>query len=341
MARLPAVLASGALSRLAALLVLSSVLSPFLASAQTPTPTVTTTPTHRPTRTPTATPTTTPFVEPTAEASSTPAGTPTPLFSAARPAINGGSTVVTKESDSFGLTGETVDAGDFEVRNTSNVIVTITEVVIAATDQQVASSFSLTGRGGRAQQTVSVTPLDDNWFLFDPGLTIEPGDTASFSLNATIAATSPANGTATPEAADTSTPTPTPTELIFGANGGKHRAIVLAALLPTGRGSFPFGALAFGLVLVGVASAARGDRRGVLATVSLLVLVGVVWLSGITGCAGEQTTNQTIMRVTGRSLTSPVRFTGVPASLGRVSRPQPLMFPGHIGSLLGTATPAF
>jgi hypothetical protein len=326
---------------LAALIALTAVLMPLRARAQTETPTRT----PRPTRTPPPPPTQTPViivVTPTAEAEaeSTPEVTPTPEFSAARPAINGGTTVVTKESDSFGLSGETVDAGTFEVHNRTNVIATITEVVIDATDQQVVSSFSLTGRGGRDQQTVSVTPAGDNWFLFEPGLTIEPGEAASFSLSATIAATT-VDGTATPEAADTSTPTPTPTELIFGERRDGLPAMIAASVLPVRPSAFPFGVLVFGLVVVGVASAARGDRRGVLATLSLLALVGVVWLGGLTGCAGEQTTNQTVVRVSGRTRTNPVRFTGVPVSIGRVSRPQPLLFPGHVDSLVGTATPSF
>jgi hypothetical protein len=278
---------------------------------------------------------------PTPGGEGTPEATPTPEFSAARPAINGGIAVATKESDSFGLSGETVDAGDFEVHNGTSFIETITEVVIEATDQQVVSSFSLTGRGGRDQQTVSVTPSSDNWFIFEPGLAIEPGETASFSLSATIAATSPVDGTATPEAADTSTPTPTPTELIFGQKRDGLPAVIAATVLPVRPSAFPFGALALGLVVVGVASAARGDRRAVLATVSLLALVGIVWLGGLTGCAGEQETLQTVTRVTGRTRTNPVRFTGVPVSIGRVSRPLPLVFPGQIGSLNGTATPSF
>jgi hypothetical protein len=327
---------------LAALLVLCAVLVPLRARAQTETPTRT----PRPTRTPTPEATQTPVIivvtpTPEAEAEDTPEVTPTPEFSAARPAIHGGSAVVTNESDSFGLSGETVDAGEFEVRNATNLIATVTEVVIDATDQQVVSSFSLTGRGGRDQQTVSVTPSGDNWFIFEPGLTIEPGETASFSLSATIAAANSAVGTATPEGVDTSTPTPTPTELIFLESRGGRGGVIAASVLPTEHASFPFGVLAIGLLLVGLASAARGDRRAVLAAFSLLVLVGIVWLSGLTGCAGEETTVQTVTRISGRTRTNPVRFSGVPASIGRVSRPLSLVFPGQVGSVDGTATPSF
>jgi hypothetical protein len=316
------------------------LLMPLRARAQTETPTRT----PRPTRTPTPEATQTPVIivaTPTPEAEGTPEVTPTPEFSAARPAINGGTAVVVKESDSFGLSGETVDAGDFEVRNATNFVESITEVVIQATDQQVVSSFSLTGRGGRDQQTVSVTPSDDNWFIFEPGITIEPGETASFSLSATIAAANAAAGTATPESVDTSTPTPTPTELIFGEKRGGRGMVITASMFPAQRASFPFGALALGLVLVGMASAVRGDRRAMLATVSLLALVGIIWLSGLTGCAGDEESLQTVSRVTGRTRTNPVRFTGVPISIGRVSRPLSLVFPGHVRSLDGTATPSF
>jgi hypothetical protein len=169
---------------------------------------------------------------------------------------------------------------------------------------------------------------------------IEPGETASFSLSATIAGTT-ATGTATPEAADTSTPTPTPTELIFGQKHDSLPAVIAASVLPIRPSAFPLAALAFGLVVVGVASAARGDRRAVLATLSLLALVAIVWLGGLSGCAGDQETLQTVTRVTGRTRTNPVRFTGVPVSIGRVSRPLALVFPGQIGALNGTATPSF
>jgi hypothetical protein len=333
--------ASRSANCLAALLALSAVLVPLRARAQTETPTQT----PRPTRTATPEATQTPVI---IVATPTPGGeedtpevTPTPEFSAARPAINGGIAVLVSESDSFGLSGETVDAGDFEVRNATNLVETITEVVIQATDQDVVSSFTLTGRGGRDQQTVSVTPSGDNWFLFAPGLTIEPGETASFSLSATIAAANAAAGTATPESVDTSTPTPTPTELIFGQKRGGRGMVIASGMLPAEHGSFPFGALALGVVLVGMASALRGDRRAMIAAASLLALVGIVWLSGITGCAGDEESLKTVTRITGRTRTNPVRFTGVPISIGRVARPLALVFPGHVDSIDGTATPSF
>ena len=331
---------AGQANRFAALFALSVVLLPFRANAQTPTPTATLTPTPTATTTPTATPTSTPETTPTVSGTPTPTETATPTFNASAPARNGGSAVATKVSDSFGTTDEVVDAGEFEVRNTTNGIETVTEVVIEATDLQVVSSFKLTGSSSGSQQTVSTAASDENSFFFDPGLALAPGQTATFSLSATIAAASTTTGasaTATPESFATSTPTPTPTEL-FGRGGGGRLAVVAAAMLPTRPASFPFGAVALGLVLVGMASAARGDRRGVLAAASLLMLVGIVWVSGFAGCAGEQSTDQTVTQVTGRSDTGRVRFTGVPLSIGRVARPQPLIFPGGGGSA-ATPTP--
>lgn len=313
------------------------------ASAQTPTPTDSPTNTPTRTRTPTRTPTTTPTVTatPTASGTSAPIPTATSLFSAARVTLNGGIATVIKSSDSFGLSGETVDAGHFEVLNTTNDVETVNEVIIESTDEQVVSSFSLTGRdalGG--QQVVTSAPFAVNFFFFDPGLAIGPGETASFSLSATIAATNSGNGTPTPEPFQTITPSPTPTDFGVGAKRSERVKIIAATMLPTGRASFPFGTLAFGLVLIGVVSAARGDRRGVLAALSLLTLVAVAWAGGLSGCSTEQSTEQTVTRVTGRGLTNPVRFDGVPVSLGHVSRPLPLVFPGSAGSIVGTLTPS-
>jgi hypothetical protein len=320
-------------NRFAGSLALSAVLVASAASAQTATPTPTTTPTVTPTVTGTPTP----------SGTETPAPTPTSLFSAARPTLNGGRTTVINASDSFGTTGETVDAGDFEVFNSTNDVETITEVLIEASDQQVVSSFSLTGRDARGNsQVVTTAPSGLNFFFFDPGLVLDPGDSAAFSLSATIAAPNTPNGTATPETFDTSTPTPTFTQGVFGAKGGGRMKVIAATMLPTRRGaSFPFGTLALGLVLVGMASAARGDRRGAIAALCLLALVAVVWSGGLSGCSTEETSEQTVTRVTGRNITNPLRFEGVPASLGHVSRPLPLVFPGQNSSIVGTTTPSF
>jgi hypothetical protein len=335
---------TGPLHRLAVVFAMSVVLWALPASAQTPTPSPSPTTSPTRTRTPTGTPTTTPTVTatPTASGTSAPAPTATSLFSAARATLNGGVATVIKSSDSFGLSGETVDAGHFEVLNTTDDVETVNEVIIEATDEQVVSSFSLTGRdpnGG--QQVVTSSPFAVNFFFFDPGLAIGPGETASFSLSATIAASNTGgNGTPTPESFQTITPSPTPTDFGFGAKRSERVKIIAATMLPTQPASFPFGTLALGLALVGVVSAARGDRRGVLAALSLLALVAVAWAGGLSGCSTEQSTEQTVTRVTGRGLTNPVRFDGVPASLGHVARPLPLVFPGQAGSIVGTLTPS-
>jgi hypothetical protein len=319
---------------LAGFVALSVVLVASTASAQTATPTPTVTPTVTGTSTPSGT--------------ATPAPTPTSLFNASRPTLNGGRTTVLKAADSFGTTGETVDAGDFEVFNSTNDAETITEVLVEASNQQVVSSFTLIGRDARGNsQVVTTEPSGVNFFFFDPGIVLDAGDTAAFSLSATIAQQNTPSGTATPQTIETSTPAPTtpaPTSTpgIFGAKGGGGRVkVVAAAMLPTQPGaSFPFGTLAIGLVLVGMASAARGDRRGAIAALCLLGLVAVVWSGGLSGCATEETSEQTVTRITGQNLTNPLRFDGVPASLGQVSRPQPLVFPGQHSSIVGTTTPS-
>jgi hypothetical protein len=208
------------------LLALSVVLVASAASAQTATPTATITPTTTPTVTPTVTGT------PTPSGTETPAPTPTSLFSAARTTLNGGRTTVINASDSFGTTGETVDAGDFEVFNSTNDVETVNEVVIEASNQQVVSSFSLTGRDARGnQQVVTTAPSGLNFFFFDPGLVLDPGDSASFSLSATIAEPNTPNGTATPETFATSAPSPTPTDFGAGAKRGERVKIIAARRL--------------------------------------------------------------------------------------------------------------
>ena len=181
----PAVL--GRLTRLArftGVLALSVVLGASAASAQTATPTATNT--KSPTTTPTVTPTVT--GTPTLSGTETPAPTPTSLFNASRPTLNGGRTTVLKAADSFGTTGETVDAGDFEVFNSTNDAETITEVLVEASNQQVVSSFTLIGRDARGNsQVVTTEPSGVNFFFFDPGIVLDAGDTAAFSLSATIA----------------------------------------------------------------------------------------------------------------------------------------------------------
>jgi len=47
-----------------------------------------------------------------------------------------------------------------------------------------------------------------------------------------------------------------------------------------------------------------------------------------------------VTRVTGRNITNPLRFDGVPSSLAHVSRPPPLVFPGTNSLAVGTTTPS-
>jgi hypothetical protein len=82
------------------------------------------------------------------------------------------------------------------------------------------------------------------------------------------------------------------------------------------------------LILLAVAAASRTDRRGLSAAFFLLGMATLLWMNALPGCGAEQPTSQTVGRIRGETDSGPVTFTGVPFSLGTVSRPQNLVFPG-------------
>ena len=323
------------------------------AQSQTATPTDTPTPAESPTITPTASGSETPTASPTETSSpgqaptTAPTETPIPAPTVAPTPFVGGNASAIGVADEFGTGGETVSAGKFQVSNTSEETERITEVTIQATDPEVVSSLSLNGKSSTASQTAAVaSPATENLFSFDTGVEIPPGETATFTLTAVIAsqAQTTAEATATPSSGATATPEPTATQTpdIFslGKNGAVH--FVAAAAIPlrhdagsdSGRGG-----LAAMLVMLALAAASRTDRRRLSAAVFLLAIAALLWMNALPGCGAEQPTSQTVGRIRGETESGPVTFTGVPFSIGTVSRPQNLVFPGSASATSPTPTP--
>jgi hypothetical protein len=82
------------------------------------------------------------------------------------------------------------------------------------------------------------------------------------------------------------------------------------------------------LILLALAAASRTNHRGFSAAFFLLAMAALLWMNALPGCGAEQPTNQTVGRIRGETDSGPVTFTGVPFSLGTVSRPKNLVFPG-------------
>lgn len=336
------------LRRAAAGLVIAAWLTASPAGAQTPTPTQT--PTLTPTATATAT--TTPTVTATATATQTPTPTevlasatatpiPRPTFNFRAAPVSGGIVTVTSTSDSHGTDNQTVDAGQFEVQNTSDNTEDVTRVEIEVSDPDVLSALTLTGTaaGGLSSSFTATTPSANNVFLLSPGVTLEPGESAIFALTATIAA---AKVEATPSSAFTPvgvTPTPlpvptaAPSQQPFAARDEGPPTIIAASLIVT-RPGLGVGLSGVLLLLLAIVAASGRERRGLVVTLGALsVVLLLMWLGLFSGCGTEQTTSQKITAVSGNNDTVPVTFSGVPDSLGTVSRPQPLIFPGsHSGA---------
>jgi hypothetical protein len=312
------------------------------------------TPTESPTATPigsaTATPTssTTPSVTetpvPQQSPTAAPTETPTPRPTVPPTPFAGGSAGATSVADDFGTGGDTVDAGKFEVRNTTDETERITSIEIQATDPEVVSSLSLNGKTSGASLTATVaSPATNNVFLFDTGLEIPPGETATFSLSGVIASQNgtTSEATATPGSAATSTPGPTATQTPdpFALSRAATTRVVAASAIPLGgdarrRGSL--GDVSAVFMLLAAAAANRSGRRRTSATLFLLAIAGLIWMNALPGCGSEQPTQQTVGRIHAETDSGPVFFTGVPFSLGTVSRPQNLVFPG---AAKGTASP--
>jgi len=74
------------------------------------------------------------------------------------------------------------------------------------------------------------------------------------------------------------------------------------------------------VALACAALASRSRRLGFVVSILLIALYA--------GCGSEQTSSQTVAGITASNGSGPVTMDGLPASLGTVSRPQPLLFPG-------------
>lgn len=285
---------------------------------------VTATPgTPTPTFTPTATPTTT--------------ATPTSAFNPAATPAPGGNVEVISKGDVHTTDGKTVGAGSFQIHNTSDLPDIIRQVRIEASEPLVFSSLTLITSSG----TFTVTsPSADNVFDFQPAVEIAPNDTALFTLAADVSEDN-SNGTQTPTPETTATST-TPTVTPTNTPGA-----TLAGVLGGGGFSGPrrgggdriddlLDAFGIGVVITGLLTAlfGIGERRWRRLAGMSLVLLGIALY---TGCGGEQTSRQTIAEITADNGLGPVDLTGVPADLGSVSRPQPLVFPGS-GSTTTTGT---
>jgi hypothetical protein len=243
-------------------------------------------------------------------------------------------------ADSLGEAGQTVDAGEFQVENTTADTETISEVEIDMSDPQVVSSLTLTGSAGGATQAATITtPSDANALVLDSPLQLAPGSTAVFTLSAVIgeapSPATPASVVPILELTTTPTPSPSPTPEFAARNDG---SIALAAMIPPIAAEGVPGVLALMTCMLALcATAACGDRRRMLPLVLAIAPI-LIWLASFAGCGAEESTTQTVAAIRADDGTAPVTYQGVPISLGRVSRPQPLAFEGS-SSIIATPTP--
>lgn len=275
------------------------------------------------TETPTETPTPS---TPTPVLTATATPTATPIFNPAATPVAGGSIRVISVSDVQGVAGDAVDAGEFEIVNTTDSTESVSAIRLELSEAAVFSELTLTASG----QSASVgSPSSENEFFFDSPLEILPASSIRLILTGTIGSAT-SSATATPSTSSSPTaavPTSTPTSDL-GVTGFLGRGPV--------NPSSPLGddgknretdVLAIGLALVALCAAILGSvnrRRRGLAVLSL-VLLGIALYAG---CGSEQTSEQTVTGLTVAIPTGPASMTGVPASLGTVSRPLPLVFPG-------------
>ena len=259
-------------------------------------------------------------------------GTPT-IDPAATPAP-GGSVTVVAQADVDAVNGDAVDAGQFRIRNTGGTRITVGEIRIEASDPEMFSSMTLTGDG----QAVTIDePSTENSFFFDPDLEIAPGESIDVTLSATIdqpEGDDDSDATATPETTATAsgtvtpgTPTPistiTPSSSISGLTGrGPQDPSSRPPSGPRGiaSGSGPT-LLALLLSAVALTIWRSGSKRAAF-------IAAVLGIALYAGCGGDQTSVQTVSGITASNGTGSVTMSGLPASLGSVSRPEPLIFPG-------------
>ena len=268
-------------------------------------------------------------------ATGTVGGTPT-VDPEATPAPAGSVSVVAS-ADVDAVNGDAVDAGQFRIRNTSDTRITVGEIRIEATDPEMFSSMTLTGDG----QAVTIDdPSDENSFFFDPDLEIAPGSSIDVTLSvridqpegddddddpdatATPETTATASGTVTP-GTPTPVPTSTPSSSIAGLTGrGPADPQSQPPSGPRGiaSGNGPM-LLALLMSMAALAVWWSGSKRAAF----IAVLLGVALYAG---CGDDQTSVQTVSGITASNGTGAVTMSGLPASLGSVSRPEPLIFPG-------------
>ncbi len=224
-------------------------------------------------------------------------------------------------SDVHGVAGDAVDGGEFEIVNTTDSTESVSAIRLELSEAAVFSELTLTASG----QSASVgSPSAENEFFFDSPLEILPASSIRLILTGTIgSATSSATATPSPSSSPTSTPTSD-----LGVSGFLGRGPVNPSSPPGDDGkNRETDSLAIGLVLVALCAAVLGSvnrRRRGLAVLSL-VLLGIALYAG---CGSEQTSEQTVTSLTVAIPTGPASMTGLPASLGTVSRPLPLVFPG-------------
>jgi len=304
--------------------------TPTRTATRTATATSTRTPTHTPTRTPTrtATPTNTPAATVTGTSIGTPTSTPTaatasptativstptpttPPTPVPTPAV-GGSITVNSAVNVGGSPGQTLAAGSFTLKNSTSGAETVGSVTVSVSDPALYSSLKLTATVGESSQTVTFSPPSSSTvFKFSPALSVPSGGSASFSLNATIS-TSPAML--------------------------ERRAVVYAAMLvgpdagTSGLGSLEASLALLGLGLMIVAPATR--RRTMILLALLMVLAASQVGCGDGGGGGTLLIPTPTAKPTPKSSSTqvvaaisatggggrPVTFTGLPASLGKVS----------------------
>jgi len=294
--------------------------------------TPTETPTASPTETPTeASPTEVPTEIPTAEPTSTPG------FDPGAPPILGGSIRVISMADAHGIAGDVVDAGSFEILNTTDSVESVRVIRLGLSESEVFSELTLDTSEGST--TISF-PSSQDEFRVEPPILILPGSSAVFALTGTIASSGSSSGassgsTSTPLPSSTATPTETPTSdlVVIGLLG---RGPTKPSTPPPGgeHRDAPLGPIAVGMTMAGLSAALLASvarrRRGLLAL--SVVLLGIALYAG---CGSDQTSEQTVIRMEVETPTRPALINGLPVSLGTVSRPLPLVFPGAAA----TATP--
>jgi hypothetical protein len=267
-----------------------------------------------------------------------PTATPTPIGGGGgttrtpKPVVHGGTVTVISSGDSSGAEGDTLDGGAFEVTNTTDETETINDVTVELSTPAVVSELTLSASvaGGSDSDTISNPSSVARFHL--SGFDIPPGDTATFTLRATLASSGgSSSATATPAGTTTpTTPSPTPTtgttasSVTIRGNGTTFASIALPGAVPRPR--LDRGTLVLCSVwLLALAVTSPRDRRKYAALAALLaVAIGAYASCGIT----QESSDQMVTDITGETTSSEVTFDGLPASIGSVSRPQSLTFPG-------------